>query len=193
MIPLRRVLHATTDFAPQSHRHSHIPPDRFLPTRFIAVSLPKRWPAMSIKCKQPQLLVWPLLRQSPPTSHSRPQSQMHNQRILPSFLRPRALRATSRPKRWPATSIIANCPPRTPYVCHPQKYVGITVSGEGHESHLRRLNRSAGAVLGRPSGGMSDSSSGKRTWAERMKPIEKAWRYGQPADRTRQRVRARDR
>src|SRR5205085_1456827 len=52
-------------------------------------------------------------------------------------------------------------PPRTPYVCHPQKYVGITVSGEGHESHLRRLNRSAGAVRSRfgPSQwGMSDPS-----------------------------------
>jgi hypothetical protein len=109
--PLRRVLHAITDSPPQSHRHFHIPPNLFLPTRFTAVSLPKRWPAMSINCKQPQLLVWPLLRQSPPTSHSQPQSQMHNQRILPSFLRPQVLIATSRPKRWPARPIIANCPP----------------------------------------------------------------------------------
>jgi hypothetical protein len=111
MVPLRRVAHATTDSAPQSHRQFHSPPNLFLPTRFRAVSLPKRWPVMSIKRKQPQLLVSPVLRQSPPTSNSRPQSQTHNQRILPSFLRSQGLRATSRPNLWSARSIIANFPP----------------------------------------------------------------------------------
>src|ERR1700687_328442 len=57
VVPLRRVLHATTDSAPQSHIQFHSPPNLFLPTSFTAVSLPKRTPAMSIKRKQPQLLV----------------------------------------------------------------------------------------------------------------------------------------
>ena len=111
MVPLRRVAHATTVSAPQSHRQFHSPPNLFLPTRFRAVSLPKRWPVMSINRKQPQLLAWPVLRQSPPTSNSRPQSQMHNQSILPSFLRSQGFRATSRPNLWSARSIIANFPP----------------------------------------------------------------------------------
>ena len=58
VLPLRRVLHATTDSPPQSHRHSHIPPDLFLPTRFTAVSLPKRWPAMSFLSVVSACLLW---------------------------------------------------------------------------------------------------------------------------------------